>query len=430
MRFLTGIVFASLTVVLIGQQIAASDLSSLYTGRPLDLGYCQSNFGYGNNHKKPSQWHVGFWTEAGVYTNSHGSGLDRTGVWGNGYAPYERFRGSGNSFLLGNLQNPKFNMNQAGLFLERKMNTCRGFDWGFKTQMMFGTDAYLTQSYEDFWLDHGWRSGDYYTSVSDLYVTAGYYDLGVKIGKFASPLSYEHAESPNNFFYSHSYGFLQSPNTHTGVLVDYKISCPLTVFAGWTTGSDAGWANRFGDSAVMGGVKAKLWDGGTLTYAMQYARLHGGEYDGNMRFSKMYEGYLAPAAGGFDKDALNAYYHSLVFSQNLRKWNYAAEWYLMKARNFNFQADPYSRYGIAQYLTYQINCKWGVGMRAEWMHDGDWKADYYAATFGANWTPVQCLVVRPEIRYDWCQSGVFDSYFNNGNNREQLSGGISVLYKY
>ena len=448
MRYLTGIVLASLAVVLVGQQGMASDESALYTGRPLDFGYGQSNLGGGYFCNRPSQWYFGAWAEAGVYTNSNGTGLDRSSTWGNHYLPSERFGfTSGNGIMLGNLQNPRFNMNQMGLFLERKMNTCRGFDWGFKTEMMFGTDAYLTQSHEDFWMDHDWRSGDYYTSISDLYLTAGYRNLGVKVGKFASPLSYEHAESPNNFFYSHSYGFLQSPDTHSGVVVDYQISCPLSVFAGWTTGSDAGWANRFGDSAVLAGLKAKLWDGGTLTYAMQYANLHGGEYDGEVRASKMLGFYLFPDNGsGIGAAKMDAYYHSMVFTQKLGKWNYAAEWYYMKTGNYSgfwqppgaisplFQ--PYSRFGIAQYLTYQINCKLGVGMRAEWMHCGALTGislanyDAYALTFGANWSPVSCLMIRPELRYDWCQSGQLDTFFNNRNNREQLSGGVSVMYKF
>ena len=407
----------------------ASDTSSLYTGRALDLGSCPTNYGYGNYCQKPSQWYLGFWTEAGVYTNSHGSSLQRTG---GGNAPHDRFfPGTGNSFLLGNLQNPKFNMNQMGLFLERKMNTSCGFDWGFKTQMMFGTDAYLTQSHEDFSFDHNWRSGDYYTSVSDLYVSVGYRKLAMKVGKFASPLSYEHAESPNNFFYSHSYGFLQSPDTHTGFLLDYRHHCRLSFFGGWTTGSDAGWDNRFDDSAVLGGFRYKLWDGGNLSYGMQYAKLHGGTYNGELRYSKMFFDRLG--AG----ENMDAYYHSVVFTQDLGcRWDYAAEWYLMKTSNYSdalLQSGngkvPFSRYGIAQYLTYQLTCKVALGLRAEWMRDNSYDADFYAATFGVNWTPVQCLVVRPEIRYDW-HNGNGTALFNNNSNREQLSGGIAAMYKF
>jgi len=280
-------------------------------------------------------------------------------------------------------------------------------------------------------LDHDWRSGDYYTSISDLYVTAGYGNLGVKVGKFASPLSYEHAESPNNFFYSHSYAFLQSPDTHTGIVADYQISCPISVFAGWTTGNDAGLANRFGDSALLAGVRTKIWSGATLSYGMQYASIHGGDYHREFRFSKMYDRYLA------DGRDLNAYYHSMVFAQNLGKWNYAAEWFLMKANHYSDALvitrgndDTYSRYGISQYLTYKINCQWGVGFRGEWMRDSDLDVDFYAMTAGANWTPVHYLVVRPELRYDWHHGTNDPKIFNNGNHREQLSGGVSVICKY
>ena len=148
----------------------------------------------------------------------------------------------------------------------------------------------------------------------------------------------------------------------------------------------------------------------------------------------MYDGYLGPAIvtpnGILDRAAMDAYYHSMIFTQDLGcGWDYAAEWYLMKASNFNFRNDSYSRYGICQYLTYQITCKVGVGFRGEWMRDSDWDADFYAATFGANWAPVQCLMVRPEIRYDW-HHGNNVAVFNKGNNSEQLSGGVSVMYKF
>jgi len=126
MRFLTGIVITSMVAVFLAQQTMASDASELYSGRTWCLGFPGTSYGYGQYCKKPTQINIGFWTEAGVYTNSHGTGLTRTG---RGYLPHERFvQTSGNSFLLGNLQNPKFNMNQMGLFLEKKMETRCGFD--------------------------------------------------------------------------------------------------------------------------------------------------------------------------------------------------------------------------------------------------------------------------------------------------------------
>ena len=429
MRLLTGIVIFSVAVALTGRQ-AVADTSALYTGRPINLGSCQSNFGYGQYCKKSSPWNVGFWTEAGIYANTRGTKLER-----NDTSPYFS-HASGNGILLGNLQNPDFNMNQTGLFLERKMDTSCGFDWGFKTQMLFGTDAYITQSREDFWLDHDWRSGDYYTSISDLYLTAGYQKLGVKVGKFASPLTFEHVESPNNFFYSHSYGYLQGPATHSGVLLDYRHHCRLSFFGGWTMGSDAGWSNRFNDSAFLGGARYNLWKGGNLSYAMQYSDIHGGEYKNKFRPSKM-AGFGVLLEPGQD---MTAYYHSMVFTQDLGcRWDYAAEWYLMNGEVSNKQnIDDVTRYGICQYLTYQMTCKLGLGFRGEWMRiDDGYNANFYAMTFGANWTPVQCLMIRPEVRYGWHDDlgGAGWQMFNSspgigGQNREQLSLGIAAMYKF
>ncbi len=425
-KLLTGLALLSVACVLSGRQAGAYDAPGLYEGRTYTLNPGESSW-LGKYWKKPAQFAVGFWTEAGIYTNSHGTDLMRSGF---GYLPQERFYpASGNGYFLGNLQNPDFNMNQAGIFLEKRMDTCHGFDWGFKAQLLYGTDAYLTQSREDFSFDDDWRDGDYYTSISDVYLTAGYRKLGVKIGKFASPLSYEYNEAPNNFFYSHSYGYLTSPDTNAGALFEYRHSCRISLYGGWTAGNDAGWSNRFGDSAFLGGVKSKLWKGANLSYMLQWGRFYGGEYDNMYRYTKMLNDYLA------DGENFDAYYHSLVFSQCYRKWNYAAEWYLMNASNYSDDLvvykrgdDASGRYGICQYLTYQVGCKLAVGARAEWMHISDWDYNGYEVTLGVNWTPVRSLVVRPEIRYDWCYGGI--NPYNNGRNSEQFSGGCAVMYQF
>ena len=430
MKFVTRIVIAFLTTAFWGYQAEATDTSGMYAGHPLDLGFTQTHYGASNYHQNSSWLNLGFWAEAGLYLNFHGNSLKKNG--GGGHLPAQRYYyASGNTAFLGNLHSTNINLNQVGVFLEKKLAD-NGFNWGFKTQMLFGTDAYLTQSYSDSSMKHLSRTGDYYLSFSDLYLTLGNNNLGVRIGKFVSPLSYEHVESPNNFFYSHSYGFLQAPNTHTGLMLDYQPDHYISFFAGVTTGSDSGWSNRFGDSACLAGIRYKPWDDAALSYAFQYERIHGGFHKQEPHYTK-HHGYL------FDGEDLNAYYHSVVFTQKFEDWNYAAEWYLLKTLNHSddlvlWGYKPFSCYGISQYLTYQMNSKLGVGVRAEWRRETLGRYNNLELTFGTNWTPRQHLVVRPEIRCDWlCGKGSWGyryRFFNNGKSSEQFTFGVAVMYKY
>lgn len=62
--------------------------------------------------------------------------------------------------------------------------------------------------------------------------------------------------------------------------------------------------------------------------------------------------------------------------------------------------------GINQYLFYNINCRLDAGVRMEW-----WKSDgvsYNEVTFGLNYKPIPNVVLRPEIRQQWCPTDALD----------------------
>ena len=74
-------------------------------------------------------------------------------------------------------------------------------------------------------------------------------------------------------------------------------------------------------------------------------------------------------------------------------------------------------YGIQQQLIYEVTDTVGVGLRGEWFRDDDGvrvgqmcpgcavlasgPASYYGVTLGVIWKPVDWVVLRPEVRYDW-----------------------------
>ncbi len=77
--------------------------------------------------------------------------------------------------------------------------------------------------------------------------------------------------------------------------------------------------------------------------------------------------------------------------------------------------DSANWFGINQYFMYDIIDEVSVGLRAEWFNDkggaqrvNDVGANYLAASFGVNYTPLSWLKLRPEVRFDWADERVFN----------------------
>jgi hypothetical protein len=89
-------------------------------------------------------------------------------------------------------------------------------------------------------------------------------------------------------------------------------------------------------------------------------------------------------------------------------------------------------YGIANYISYQLNCRWSIGLRAEWANvdalydDGSDLSNY---TLCLNWKPYTNISIRPELRYDYGAHKDFKA-FNNGKSRDQFSGGIGGVVSF
>jgi len=56
--------------------------------------------------------------------------------------------------------------------------------------------------------------------------------------------------------------------------------------------------------------------------------------------------------------------------------------------------------------------------------------DLYSLTLGANWTPNDWFILRPELRYDWTKyyNGLLP--FADGTQPNQLSAGGSAIVKF
>jgi hypothetical protein len=132
-------------------------------------------------------------------------------------------------------------LNQAVISLERALAPQPGeFDWGFKLQFMYGSDARFIHSL-------GLFSDTAATSIVQPDLVEGYLNLhfpmisegglDMKLGKFVTLEGAETIDPRTNFFYSHTYIFTFGiPFNHTGALATFLATKCLYVMAGVTRG--------------------------------------------------------------------------------------------------------------------------------------------------------------------------------------------------
>lgn len=88
---------------------------------------------------------------------------------------------------------------------------------------------------------------------------------------------------------------------------------------------------------------------------------------------------------------------------------------------------------LVQYLTYDLNPEWSVGLRAEWFRDNNGPrfavhpSSYYEISDAANWNTSSWLGIRPELRYDWA-AGI--TPFDDGIRNNQLLLAIDTVLRF
>ena len=353
------------------------------------------------------------WLQAGITVNNHG----QKNTYGEGAIPLDRNLEafSGNSYLLMSKHPSDFSVYQAWLGVAKGADTSRGFDWGFNADVLFGTDAKYGQNFGDQTFDYGWGSGDYHTSIIQLYATLGYKDLQFRIGKFATGMTHEALPCVATFFHSYAFNCYNLPLHVSGVMADYSVNKQLSVSGGWNTGQQNSFENPAGDNAFLGKVVYTPSDRFKMTYNLYAGKTHGPE------------------------DTATNVSQSVSVAMNLNsKWLYMIETAWVDNRYNDSDANS-SYIGINQHLIYTFNDRWAAGLRGEWTRGNGTLFDptedgaggnLYALTLGANWTPNKWLIVRPELRHDWSVYNDGFRPFANGTQANQLSGGGSFIVKF
>ena len=319
-----------------------------------------------------------------------GSGIDIGGWTQFGYqsAPDGAFTGNGafNNTNFGSgfnnaNEHDRFNLRQQGLYIGKVADGSKGMDWGFRVETIYGVDAGEGQSFGNnpgkFDFVNGWDHGIYEWALPQLYAEVAIDDWTVKAGHFYTPCGYETVPSYANFFFSGGLTWYNSePFTHTGVNVSRKTSDNLTLSCGWIAGWDTGFNQFNNGSAFMPGATYQISDATTFTYMGTYGNF-GNRGQGDFQSMYITQNWSDKFATVHQFDVLHT---------NL-------------GSDFETSGLAGDSLGLINYMFYTISDKLRAGSRLEW-----YKADgtsYHTWTTGVNITPMDHLVIRPEVRKMW-----------------------------
>jgi hypothetical protein len=334
-------------------------------------------------------------------------------------------------------------LNQFVLTVEQALDpkAADRFDWGFKAQFLYGSDARYIHSvgifdniqHEIVQLDvvEAWLI--LHTPIAN---TAG--GLDIKAGKFVTLEGAETIDPRANVFYSHSYIFnFGIPFSHTGVLTTFHPIKGLDLYAGMTRGVNTSATDNNSSAGFHGGVGVTLLDGKLTALATTH---------------------IGPENPGDNHDY--RYLNTITLT-----WKATEKLTSITDLNYIYEESfDAEGYGIAQYFTYAINDWLTAGIRGEIWRDAD---GFYVAQFASNDDfihvtrgdntvldprtvgggrttygaltvgvtikppvpkPLEGLTIRPEIRYDRSLNDTRP--FNDSSDIDMLTAGIDVILSF
>ncbi|MEY2537419.1 MAG: hypothetical protein QOG67_1159 [Verrucomicrobiota bacterium] len=332
-------------------------------------------------------------------------------------------------------------LNQVVINFERALVPPPGqFDWGFKVQFMYGSDARFIHSLGLFdQTAHEILQPDLVEAYLNLHfpiVSEGGLDL--RLGKFVTLEGAETIDPRTNFFHSHSYIFnFGIPFNHTGTLATLHATKFLDLYAGIIRGVNTSIDDNNDSPAFHGGVGLNLLDGKITALATTHI---GPETPNDNRHPR--------------------YLNDITVTTKLSK-------NLTSITDLNYiydEAADATGYGIAQYFIYAINDLCSIGLRGEIWRDvdgfyvasfaenddavdglrggsvridprtvGGGKTTYGALTLGLNIKPpvpkpAASLAIRPELRFDRSLNGTHP--FNDSSDRNQFTAAIDVIIAF
>lgn len=329
-------------------------------------------------------------------------------------------------------------LNQVVVNFERALAPKPGeFDWGFKIQLMYGSDARFIHSL-GLW-NHTATKSILQPDLVEAYLNLHFPifsegGVDVKLGKFVTLEGAETIDPRTNFFYSHSYIFnFGIPLNHTGALATWHATSHINLVGGLTRGVNTSIDDNNDSIAFHGGVGLDFNESRLVISAATHIGPETPHNDHDQR-------YL---------NTLTTTWKITDKLTSITDLNYA--------RDDGADADAY---GVAQYFTYAINSWLSAGIRAELFRDdkgfyvvsfadyhdpmrllagkstvdprtvGGDRTTYGAITLGLNIKPptskaITSLTVRPEVRFDRALTNTRP--FNDSADRDQFTAALDVI---
>jgi hypothetical protein len=378
----------------------------------------------------------------------------------------------GDGLNFGHLFTDKANeplLNQILLTAQRPLDPkATGFDFGFKLQVMYGSDARYTQYLGEsaYWINDLYQFSpiEAWGIVHLPWIYSGGVDI--KVGQFVTLEGAETIDPTSNYLYSHSYIFnFGIPLMHTGIMSISHVDPLVDIYAGIVTGVNTTFGGENNaHPAFHGGIGLNLLGGNLTILGTTFI----GPENPNTPIG-------IAACGGCNPTTTMRFLNDITAT-----WKINDSWSLITDLNYIHDdggVTP-SGYGGAQYVVYTAN-EWlkAVGRVEVWRDNSNFyvaafpgnfdfvnaesgfpntaifapaPTTYFEITAGLNLTPaipkdtplLQSITIRPEVRYDTSLNGTtpFDGVnvpggrgfpgFGAGAKGEQFTFGGDVIAKF
>ena len=273
------------------------------------------------------------------------------------------------------------------------------FQWGFKLQFMYGSDARYTQFLGE--LNRVVPNQRYQFDVVEANVQARlpFFSggLDVKAGQYPTPIGFETIDPATNPFYSHSYIFqFGLPFKHTGALTVSHVSPMLDIYAGIDTGANTTFGPLGENNGAVGGIAGfglNLMDGKLTILALT----HFGPENSTRLLSPL--GVNANGQWRFFNDIVVTYKATEALTL-VTEANWVRDNYGLNGRAVN-------GFGVAQYASYALSDTVALNARAEvWRDDNN----FFVASFSGNSDPIRFQQGLPTLSPVYAAPGTNTTY--------------------
>jgi hypothetical protein len=347
------------------------------------------------DYLRPSGVHVFGWMNMGYTYASSGPGL---------LTVEPRQNRFGNDFLL----------NQLYLAVEKPLREDE-LSFGFRADLFAGADASLQEP--DGFIKvastnrFGFDLRQLYASAHLPILTDGGVDI--KAGRQNSVIGYESFGAPYRPFYSNDYQWFYSEDTvFTGVSANWHVTKQLEIFNAITQGFNTFFTNKSGGPTYLGQVNYWL-------QPEQETRLTGTLLMGPERPASVSSGDMTTIVELRIQQNWNPYLTQVVQShlgwlEHGKAGGGFGQWY-----------------SLMNILVYHFTPHLDTNSRVEWYDDQDgattgFRTAYVELTLGLDYHPHSWLSLRPEVRGDFADEGVF----RGGRDHNQFTAAIDALLKF